>query len=156
MTNTSRTHRFFATLTIALGLTLSAVGCDADTGDEVEIREGDAASLHTLIELVADGESETTELVAYFDQCGEHVPGDLWDEACNVCTCNDNGTVWCTRVHCGTEYATPDFEDEEPGDVSCGEYEVGEEWQVECNTCRCNEEGVTECTLVMCDGEDII
>ncbi len=163
MSNTSRTNRRFAPLTFALGLVISVVGCDADTSDDLEIREGDAASVHTLIELVADGETETTQLQAHVHQCGEHLPGDVWDDDCNVCTCADNGTVWCTLMECAdasNSYATPDLEeDEDEGaddEASCGDYEVGEEWAVDCNTCHCNEQGVAECTLIFCDGEDTI
>ncbi|MEO1267005.1 MAG: hypothetical protein AAFX99_02840, partial [Myxococcota bacterium] len=63
--------------------------------------------------------------------CGTYAIGDTWQEACNTCTCTEDGPT-CTEAAC-----------------ACGEYEIGDTWQEDCNTCTCTEDGPA-CTLLGC------
>lgn len=67
--------------------------------------------------------------------------GDTYQDGCNTCVCNDDGSITCTDQDC-----TPTCEHEGKS------YQVGESFPLGdgCNLCTCMASGEVECTGVMC------
>jgi len=64
--------------------------------------------------------------------------GATFDQECNTCTCNGDGTIACTKKVCGCEYN---------GEVQqVGTFDAGDG----CNTCECLASGEVMCTALFC------
>jgi hypothetical protein len=71
-----------------------------------------------------------------------HQAGDSFQQGCNTCTCNGDGTIGCTEMACaGCDY---NGQFHEVGSV----FDAGDN----CNTCECQASGEVSCTLLACPG----
>ncbi|AGP35915.1 hypothetical protein BE04_14910 [Sorangium cellulosum] len=75
----------------------------------------------------------------------DYSPGDKFPDGdgCNGCTCNDDGSVYCSAMSCDESCTWK-------GDAfpSGASFPAGDG----CNTCECLKDGTVSCTLAQCEG----
>lgn len=98
-------------------------------------------------------------------QCTDRIPGEKFNLDCNVCHCDDKGTIYCTLNTCLDSKEINLLKNSKPmllstrapvDDIDC---DPGRKYMKNCNTCYCFQpRGPIKkygCTVNECPGEDL-
>lgn len=95
--------------------------------------------------LVVGVEGCTVDVSLGFQTCeyqgNTYDVGETFQEDCNTCQCQEDGTVGCTAMACGTtcDYGGVTYQSGDTFDAGDG-----------CNSCTCMDDGTVACTEMVC------